>query len=126
MKSAEIKIALLHPANLWMRWLPPVAVLLCVGVLLTQDPAAAADRALRGTVTNDGEPMRGVVVQLENCATLQIRTYITQKDGQYHFSGLMYGVDYEVWAKRGNQQSKRKILSQFNENRLVTIDLILE
>jgi hypothetical protein len=66
------------------------------------------------------------VVQLENCATLEVRSYITQKDGQYHFSGLKYDVEYQVWAKRGDRHSPRKTVSQFNEKPSVSIDLMLE
>ena len=34
------------------------------------------------------QPVAGAVVQLKNTKTLQIRSFITQDDGNYHFAGL--------------------------------------
>jgi len=117
---------LLHPPRSKLEWLAFATLFLCCGIVWVQDLAPATDRTLRGTVTNDGEPMKGAVVQLENCATLEVRSYFTQQDGQYHFSGLRYGVDYQVWARRGDRQSGKMILSQFNEKSTVRIELILK
>jgi hypothetical protein len=124
MKRAEPEIASLR-GKVRIGWWALVALFLCIGIPWAHE-LAAANRTLRGMVMNDGEPIRGAVVQLETCATLEIRTFITQNDGQYHFSGLTYGVDYQVWAKRGDRESRKKTLSQFNEQPSVTIDLILE
>jgi hypothetical protein len=103
-----------------------VALFLGIVVSFPQNLAPASSRMLYGTVTNDREPIRGAVVQLENCATLAVRSYITREDGRYHFSGLEHDVEYRVWAKRGDLRSPKKTLSQFNEKDSVRIDLILE
>ena len=34
------------------------------------------------------QPVANAVVQLKNTKTLQIRSFITQGDGNYHFTGL--------------------------------------
>jgi hypothetical protein len=105
---------------------------LCVAASCAPNLSSAPSRSLDGTVTNDGEPIKGAVVQLENRATLEIRSYITQQDGQYHFAGLRFDVDYQVWAQRGDRgsqdyrRSQRKTLSQFNSKASVRIDLALE
>lgn len=96
-------------------------MVLCVPIL-----SPVETRTVSGIVTNDGEPIRGAVVQIENCATLQLRSYITQQDGAYHFAGLLFDVDYQVWAKRGTLESKRKTLSQFDGKKEVKIDLVLQ
>jgi hypothetical protein len=125
MQRARLNIPL-HPVRSGLRHLPLVALILGVAILRAEYLAPAANRMLQGTVTNDGEPIRGAVVLLENRATLEVRSYITQQDCQYHFSGLNYDVDYDVWAKRGDKRSPKKTLSQFNEKTVVRIDLILE
>jgi hypothetical protein len=109
-----------------LRFLGLAALFLSLELVCVQNLAPASNRTLQGIVTNDREPIRGAVVQLENRATLEVRSYITQRDGQYHFSGLMPDVDYDVWAKRGDKRSPKKTLSQFNEKSSVRIDLILE
>jgi hypothetical protein len=102
------------------------AKLLCLFALCVQNLVPAETRTVQGTVTNDGELIRGAVVQIENRATLQLRSYITQQDGEYHFANLQLDVDYDVWAKRGGKESKRQTLSQFNSKKVVRIDLVLE
>lgn len=126
MKRASLRIISFHSAKPCLRRLRAVALLLGLAISCVQTLAPDTSRLLQGAVTNDGEPIRGAVVLLENRATLEIRSYITQQDGQYHFSGLKYDVDYDVWAKHGDKRSSRKTLSQFNERSFVRIDLILE
>jgi hypothetical protein len=125
MKRAPLNIPL-HPLNFGLRRLPLVALIIGLAIFCAGNLAPAANRMLHGTVTNDGEPIRGAVVLLENRATLEVRSYITQQDGQYRFSGLKYDVDYDVWAKRGEKRSPKKNLSQFNAKDSVKIDLILD
>lgn len=98
-----------------------------LAMLLACMPGAFAQtRVLRGSVTDGGEPVRGAVVRIEDLGTLQVRSYITQRDGQYHFAGLSTEVDYQVWATREDKQSGKKILSKFNTAAQATIDLKLE
>jgi hypothetical protein len=101
------------------------AKLLCLVVLCVQNLVPADTRTVQGIVTNDGEPIRGAVVQIENRATQQLRTYVTQQDGAYHFAGLLFDVDYQVWAKRGDKETKRETVSQFDSKKVVKLDLVL-
>jgi uncharacterized protein YlaN (UPF0358 family) len=94
--------------------------------LRAPDPVFAQTRVLRGSVTDGREPVRGAVVKLEDLTTLQVRSYITQRDGKYHFAGLSTDVDYQVWATREDKQSGKKILSKFNTSAQPIIDLKLE
>jgi hypothetical protein len=84
-------------------------------------------RGVRGVVKfRDGEPVRGAVVQLKNTRTLQIRSFITKKDGLYHFDGLSTEVDYELRAQYHGRFSGSKTLSQFNSKREATVDLTVD
>ena len=103
-----------------------VARLLFFALLSVQLLVPAETRIVQGIVTNDGEPIKGAVVQIENRATLQLRSYVTQQDGEYHFANLALDAEYQVWAKRGDKESKKQTVSQFNSKKVVKIDLAVE
>lgn len=83
-------------------------------------------RVVYGTVRDGGEIVRGAVVQLENTNTLEVRSYITQKDGAYHFAQLSTNVDYQVWAQRDDKKSGKKMVSKFSSAKQMRIDLELK
>jgi hypothetical protein len=86
----------------------------------------ASTRSLRGTVSRSGKPINGAVVQLKDTKTLQIRSYVTQNDGTYHFHGLSTNVSYEVHAESNGASSPTKTLSVYDEHREAKIDLKLK
>jgi hypothetical protein len=46
----------------------------------------ANSRSVQGLVTGpDDKPIAGAVVQLKDTRSLQVRSFITQEDGAYHF-----------------------------------------
>jgi hypothetical protein len=65
------------------------------------------------------------VVQLKNAKTLQIRSFITQGDGNYHFTGLATDVEYQVKAEHEGAVSSWKTLSVFNSKKTAVINLKL-
>lgn len=84
-------------------------------------------RSVEGSVTfRDGEPVRGAVVQLRDTHTLSIRSYITKRDGRYHFESLNPDIDYELRVSYHNKFGKAKTLSQFNARKHAKIDLKVE
>lgn len=84
-------------------------------------------RALQGTVFDpDDKPVNGAVVQLKDMRTLQVRSFITQDQGMYHFSGLRTDIDYQVKADYNGLSSGSKTLSVFNSQRTPTVNLKLE
>jgi hypothetical protein len=87
---------------------------------------AQQSRVLYGTVKDGVEPVRGAVVQLENLQTLEVRSYVTQKDGAYHFTGLNPETDYQVWARRDDKESPKKMVSKFDSAARVKVDLALK
>ena len=92
----------------WAWWL----ALLCAAALAM---AARVTRSVEGVVSDqDGNPINGAVVQIENTRTLWIRSYISQKDGAYHFHGLDQNVDYELRAAYHGVSSRAKKLSMFD------------
>ena len=86
-------------------------------------------RTVQGTVTNaENGIVTGAVVQLKNLKTLQIRSYITQQDGIYHFNELSPDIDYELRAddKATGTSSKTHTLSSFDSRKEARIDLKLQ
>ena len=55
-----------------------------------------------------GNALPGAAVQLENTATLFVTSYITGKDGHYHFNQLHDDVDYTIKAKYRNYWCRAK------------------
>jgi len=81
-------------------------------------------RSVSGIVTDqNGNPVKGAVVLIENTALLRVRSYITQGDGKYHFFGLYWDVDYRLEAKYEGAKGPTKTLSQFDSREAKVINL---
>jgi hypothetical protein len=83
-------------------------------------------RPVTGVVTDKkGNALPGAVVQLENTANLTVRSYITDKDARYQFTGLNEDVDYTLKAKYRNYWSDSKTLSKFNTSTHPEVNLVI-
>ncbi len=107
-----------------------IALALFIGALVPKAIAQATDgdtRSVSGIVTNaSGDPVPGAVVQLKDTKTLQIRSYVCQAGGRYHFTGLSTDITYELRAIFQGASSKTKRLSVFDGAKRPVIDLKLE
>lgn len=102
-----------------------VLVLLLLAVSLPCRPQSGI-RDVAGVVTDKrGNTLPGVSVQLENTVTLSVMSYITGKDGSYHFNGLSDDVDYRLRAKYHKFWSAQKRVSKFNSSPHPRIDLLI-
>jgi hypothetical protein len=110
------------------------AILLAAGALLAVSTAGAATlfqrggqgeaRTLTGRVLDDREqPLQKAIVYLKNTKNLAIKTYISEPDGTFRFSGLAPNIDYEVYAEHEGARSDTKTLSGFDSRRQVSITL---
>jgi len=105
-----------------------VLAVACVGLLSAQkkvkdDPTI---RDLQGQVVDpDDKPVAGAVVQLKDTRTLQVRSFITQANGDYRFSGLRADTDYEVKAEYNGMTSDNKRLSNFDNRKIATVNMKL-
>ena len=83
-------------------------------------------RSLTGAVADkQGNLLQGAVVEVENRFTLQIRSYITGKDGRFYFGLLSGDVDYTLRARYHDKWSKPKTLSKFSSVSHPEITLII-
>ena len=101
----------------------------CVQLLPAQKNKDKDDptiRSLQGQV-NDAEdkPVAGAVVQLKDTRTLQVRSFISQANGEYRFSGLRADTDYEVKADYNGMSSDSRRLSNYDTRKIATVNLKL-
>jgi len=69
------------------------------------------------------KPLQKAIVYLKNTKTLAIKTYISEADGAFRFSGLAPNIDYEVYAEHEGGRSDAKTLSGFDSRREVNVTL---
>jgi hypothetical protein len=110
-------------------------VFLCAFSLIAQDTPkltkkekreAATERIVQGQVTDpDDKPVNGAIVQLKDMRTLQVRSFFTQVNGEYHFSGLKIDNDYDLKADFKGSTSGWKTLSVFDTRKEPVINLKL-
>jgi hypothetical protein len=88
---------------------------------------AASERTVQGTVADpEGKFINGAVVQLKDGRSLQVRSFITQQNGEYHFSNLKVDNDYQLKADFNGMTSGWKTLSVFDSRKVPVINLKLE
>jgi hypothetical protein len=81
-------------------------------------------RGVSGRVVNgQDQPLAKAVVYLKDTKSLAIRTYITQEDGIFRFSGLAPNADYEVYADYEGGHSQVRTISAFDEHQQVQCTL---
>jgi len=114
------------------RILPALLVVLTTASAFAQETKAekrqaASERVVTGTVRDaDGTPINGAVVQLKDVRSTQVRSFITQTNGSYHFSGLKLDNDYELEAKFNGMTSGWRTLSVFDSRKEPVINLKLD
>ena len=88
---------------------------------------AATERMVQGTISDaDGNFVNGASVQLKDMRSLQVRSFITQENGAYHFSGLKVDNDYQLKADFKGSTSGWKTLSIFDTRKEPVVNLKLD
>jgi hypothetical protein len=89
--------------------------------------AQSSARSVRGIVTDrDGAPLPSSVVEIEDTATLRIRSFIAGNDGAYYFMGLSPDGDYKLRARYRNVWGRAKALSRFDSRQEATVNLKID
>ena len=84
-------------------------------------------RAVRGTVKDqNGHVLAGAVVQIEDRSSLQIRSYLTQGDGAYHFEDLSADLTYHLRAKYAGVSGHERVLSRYKSKTAAVVDLTID
>lgn len=109
-----------------------LALLIFVTLIATaafaQGKARESDlRTVLGTVVSkDESPVDSAVVYLKNAQTQDVRTYISDKDGHFRFSGLDLNVDYQIHAEHEGLTSAAHSVSTFDTRKEVSITLKID
>ncbi len=108
-------------------WIVMTAVLLlAIATAAFGKKNESPTRSLQGVVESpESHPVPGAVVQLKDMKTLQIRSFITQPQGNYYFHGLSPDRDYEVKAESHGMASDTKTFSSFDSRKQGVINLKL-
>jgi len=107
--------------------LAAMATLMGTAVAQKKKNEDAGTRGVQGTVFGpDDKLVVGAVVQLKDMRTLQVRSFITQNDGSYRFSGLKADIDYQLKADSQGMSSSAKTLSVFDDRKTAIINLKVE
>jgi hypothetical protein len=92
-----------------------------------QSSVSPRTRSIEGTVVDkSGVPVPGAVVLLKDLKTLQVRSYIAQNDGKYHFYGLSPDINYQVRAESREMSSPTKSISVFDSHSRILVKLKLK
>jgi len=84
-------------------------------------------RTVHGAVVDKQENVvTGGIVYLQNKKTQVIRTYISDDQGQYTFSGLDPNVDYEIHAELNGLTSTARTISSFDSRKDIVVTLKLD
>ena len=84
-------------------------------------------RTVRGAVLDKSDSsIANAVVFLKNLRTNQVRSYISESDGKYRFSGLDPNADYEIHAEKDGAKSAVKTVSSFDSRKEITLDLKMD
>jgi carboxypeptidase family protein len=105
--------------------------LVVIGALAA--PVSAQRRAPGGqrTVTghvygNNDAPLEKAIVYIKNTKSLAVKTYITERDGTYRFTGLTQNVDYDVYADYNGKHSSTRTVSSFDDRPEVYLNLHID
>lgn len=124
MRSANRAVA----APVWSTALRSLGALLVLILLVLPAWAQQSElRTVHGAVLDKGEnPVSSAVVYLKNVRTLAVKTYISDRSGEYRFSGLDPNVDYEVHAESDSMTSNTRTVSSFDGRKDIVISLKLD
>ena len=103
------------------------AFLITATALFAQGKKGVELRSVRGTVVDKDEaPVDSGVVYLKNNRTQDVKTYISDKEGQFRFSGLDLNTDYEIHAEREGWMSSVRPVSNFDTRKEIVFTLKLD
>jgi hypothetical protein len=109
-----------------VRFALPLALIFTATALSQHPEKGDGTRVLTGTVTDqNARPIAHAAVQIENEKTLNVRSYISEAHGEFHFAELSPDVDYDVRAEFDGIRSAKKTLSQFDGRRAPTMTLVI-
>ena len=116
--------------NVQKRFLGLIALLLAfftTAVVAQDNKREAQLRTVRGVVLDKSEtPIPASVVFLKNTRTNAVRSYISDENGNYRFSGLDPNADYEIHAEKDDGKSQTRTVSSFDSRKDIVLNLKID
>jgi hypothetical protein len=106
-----------------------LALVFCVALAAAQDAKRESQlRTVRGVVIDKSseDPVPSGVVFLKNTRTNAVRSYISDEEGNYRFSGLDPNADYEIHAEKDGAKSTTHTISSFDSKKEIVLNLKIE
>jgi hypothetical protein len=101
-----------------------LVLLVLVAVACIPISAQPLIRSVQGIVLDrEGQPLPRAVVQIEDLSSLQIRSFVTQGDGCYHFFALSGDRYYRLSARYRRVWGRSRTLSAFDSRKLAMVNL---
>jgi len=120
-KRKERKIGVSISASLFRLWF---AAALAFSTAAGEPGSAPVSRTIEGVVVDRaGSPVPGAVVLVKDLKSLQVRSYIAQEDGKYHFHGLSSDANYQLRAQFNGVAGGAKTVSVFESRPTVVVNL---
>lgn len=103
-----------------------VLVLSGIPVSAQSDRDSSQLRSVHGEVMDRAQsPIVNGIVYLQNKKDNNVRTQISDSQGQYRFTGLDPNVDFEIYAEYKRHKSSRRTVSSFDSRRDIQMDLTI-
>jgi hypothetical protein len=84
-------------------------------------------RAVTGFVIDaDSKPVAGATVFLKYLKNKSIRSYTTETDGKFRFTGVNMAEDHDLWAEKDGKKSAVKTVSQWDTRKEFDCELKLK
>lgn len=106
-----------------------LALFLGVALGAAQDAKRESQlRTVRGVVIerSSENPVPSGVIFLKNTRTNAVRSYISDDEGNYRFSGLDPNTDYQIHAEKDGAKSATHTISSFDSKKEIVLNLKIE
>jgi hypothetical protein len=83
-------------------------------------------RVVLGRVIDGDTAVVGATVFLKDLKTKNIRSYTTETDGKFRFTGANMAEDHELWAEKNGKKSATKTVSTWDTRKEFECELKLK
>ena len=100
----------------------------CALSLSAQDKKHSSQlKTVRGVVLDKSDnPVQSAVVFLKDTHSNQVRSNITNDQGNYRFSGIDPNAEYELYAEKDSLKSQTRNISSFDSRMDIVLNLKLD
>ncbi len=107
--------------------LRPTVLVLALALCSASAAAQGGTRVVKGQVLDEnGKPVAGAVVHLNDKTTKKEVSVTTNKNGRYQFNSVKLRSDYRIYAEKAERRSRSRGISQMDTRTEIFIHLRLQ